>query len=357
MSNQLYWNRRLTTELSKRLPNASQWQVHNQALITQALVFSPDCHLANLATWLGVKGQREHLIQRIRRWLKNERVGQYRCYRPLVYRLFRAWTGRDVNLVLDRTDLGQRWSILLVAAAFGHRALPLGWRLFPFGSSSEQMQLELLKQIAPCLPPREQCRVTLYGDCEFRAVAVQRYCQDQQWHWHLGLKSDTLFQQPQGAWQPLRAIAVERGQRRYFSSVNLTQRHAFGPVNLIADWCHDTDQPRYVVTDLPATSQSWRRGRKRFWIEPLFRDWKSYGFDLERSKLNDPHRLKTLLIGMATATLWLLYLGQWVTRTGRRHLLEADHKRDYSLFRLGRDYACRAHLMDYPLPIGFTVCH
>ncbi|MFQ5435573.1 MAG: hypothetical protein ACE5FD_11915 [Anaerolineae bacterium] len=45
---------------------------------------------------------------------------------------------------------------------------------------------------------------------------------------------------------------------------------------------------------------------------------------------------------MATATLWLAALGQWVVTTDRVSLLMADHKQDYSLFRLGRDYARRA---------------
>jgi hypothetical protein len=48
----------------------------------------------------------------------------------------------------------------------------------------------------------------------------------------------------------------------------------------MADWLTDKDAPRYTVMDQPANRQAWRRGRKRQWIENLFRDWKSYGFDL-----------------------------------------------------------------------------
>ena len=80
-----------------------------------------------------------------------------------------------------------------------------------------------------------------------------------------------------------------------------------------------------------------------------------YGFDLEATKLIHTHRLHTLLSAMATTTLWMVHVGQWVTRTGRRPLLEALHKCDYSIFRLGRDYTCRSQVMDWPLPVGFTV--
>lgn len=147
------------------------------------------------------------------------------------------------------------------------------------------------------------------------------------------------------------------GGRRYEQDVTLTREHAFGPVNLVADWTRDEDTPHYMVVDQSADRHTWRRGRKRFWVEPFFRDWKSYGFDLEDSKLVHPRRLETLLLGMATATLWMLHVGLWVIETDRRPLLEARHKRDYSIFRLGRDYAFRSQMMNWPLPVGLTMSY
>jgi hypothetical protein len=352
---QLY--RSLTTQLRKRLPDASGPRIRNQALITLALAYSSNCHLATLANLLPVPGQRENLIQRIRRWLDNPAVTQQRFYMPLVRHLFAEWSGAEVGLVMDRTDIEDQRSILMLALAFRHRALPLAWEVLPFGGTSAETQISLLKQVQPWLPDVQQIRITLYGDCEFRAVEVQQYCQAQQWHWQLGLKSDILFRKDTADWQPLRAIPVSRGQRRYVQEVRLTQKHAFGPVNLIADWTSNEDTPRYVVTDQLADRYAWRRGRKRFWIEPFFRDWKSYGFDLESSKLIHSQRLETLLLGMATATLWMVYVGQWLTATGRRSLLEASHKRDYSIFRLGRDYAFRSQSLGWPVPIGFAVSY
>jgi len=348
---------KLTTQLRERLPRASVAQVRNQALVTQALAYSPNCHLATLATLLPVPGQRENLVQRIRRWLDSQAVTQHRCYTPLVRQLFAHWSGAEVGLVMDRTDIEDQLSILMLAVAFQHRALPLAWCVLPFGATSAETQIALLKRVQPYLPDAQQVRITLYGDCEFRAVELQRYCQAQHWHWQLGLKSDTLFRQGRADWRPLREIAVTQGQRRYIQDVTITQKHAFGPVNLIVDWPGNEDTPRYVVTDQPANRHAWRRGRKRFWIEPFFRDWKSYGFDLESSKLVHPHRLETLLLGMATATLWMVHVGQWVIETGRRTLLEARHKHDYSIFRLGRDYAFRSQVMGWPLPIDFKVSY
>jgi hypothetical protein len=348
---------RLTIELRKRLHAASVAQVRNQALVTQALAFCPNCHLPTLALLLPVPAKRANLVQRIRRWLTNPAVTQSRCYMPLMRPMLAQWPGTELGLVMDRTDIEAQRSILTLAIAFRHRALPLAWHVLPFGATSAVHQIALLRQVQPYLPDPRDVRIVFYGDSEFRAVDLQRYCQSQQWQWQVGLTCSTLFRQGASDWQALSTIPISHGQRHYLQNVLLTKEYAFGPVNLIADWTHDDDHPRYVATDQRADRYTWRRGRKRFWIEPFFRDWKSYGFDLECSKLVHPERLKTLLLGLATATLWMMYLGQWVIKSGRRTLLEARHKQDYSIFRLGRDYALRSQWFDWPLPIGFTVSY
>jgi hypothetical protein len=341
----------LITELKRQLPGASKPQVENLALLTQALVFSPDCHLANLALELPLEGQRENLIQRLDRFLANPHLSRRRHYFPLIGQLLHTWPDREITLVLDRTDLGQERSILLLALAFKHRAIPLTWRVLPFGGTGAEMQVTLLQEIQPWLPQAEPKRVMVLGDTEFRAVELQRYCQSHQWGWQVGVKSDTLYHTGDGPWQALATIPIQPGQRSYVHHVTLTQTAAFGPVHLLVDWTYQTDSPRYLVCHRPTTRSSWRWGRKRFWIEPLFRDWKSYGFDLESSHLVPDQRLDHLLLGMAVATLWLLHLGYWVIVSGRQSWLQAPHRRDYSLFRLGRDYARRSQLCGWELPI------
>jgi len=353
--NQKQVYQRLRQKLGTHLTQANCWQIDNQALTTQALVFSPDCHLNNLALHLPIAGQRENLTQRLRRWLKNQAVTQARCYMPLVQELLRNWPHQEISLVMDRTDLGQTWSILMLSAAYRHRALPLAWRLYTFGGTGSEQQKEVLAQVAPFLPPTTDHRITFYGDSEFRAVDLQMYCRDQGWHWYVGLKSDILYYQVPQGWQSLGSIPMVRGQRLFLHNIMLTKQHQFGPVHLLADWTQKHDQPRYFVSEQVTDRHTWRRGRKRFWIEPMFRDWKSYGFDLEASKLNDPDRLAVLLLCMATATLWLVALGQWVVDTDRVPLLMANHKQDYSLFRLGHDYAQRSLICDWPLPIEFMI--
>lgn len=335
----------------------SKPQRRNLALLCQALAFSSDCHLPTLALHMPIDSDRDSLIERLRRLLKNEAVSRLQCYPPLLRLVLANWDGCEIPLVMDRTDIQNRWSILSVGIAYRGRMVPLAWRLLPFGGTSAQEQQTLLKQIKPWLPtgPEKRLRVYLFADSEFRAVELQCLCRLWHWHWQVGLKSDLLFHTGDEQWRALSTLSLQPGQRRYLQAATLTQKHAFGPVNLIADWRPTEEHARYFALDLPANRQAWRRGRKRFWIEPGFRDWKSMGFDLENTQIDDPKRLQVLLLGMVLTTAWMLSLGTWVCQSGQRPLLEANHKHDYSLFHLGRDYVQRARTMGWPIPVRFQV--
>jgi hypothetical protein len=330
----------------------SQPQLQNLALLCYALAFGRDCHLANLALELPLVGRRSSLEQRLQRSLRNGRFAVHRCYAPLGRQLLANWSGAELCLVLDRTDIKDEVSLLLVGAAYHKRLLPLTWHVLRFGATGAAEQLPLLQRVLPWLPP--QGRVCFYADSEFRTLEVQRWCQQQHWHWQVGLHNSLLFKAPDDAWQSLKSLGLQPGARRYLQNVWLGGKEAFGPVNLIADWAPSETAPHYWAVDLPADPQAWRRGRKRYWIEPTFRDWKSYGFDLEASHIRDVDRLEHLLLGMALTTVWLLHIGEWLTHSGRRYEL-ARRTSDYSLFRLGRDYLARTRTVPGHIPVGLTL--
>lgn len=353
--NSVRLHRQLVQSLAAIGVGASQPQRTNLAGLCQALAFSANCHLATLALGLPFAGQRENLIQRLRRFLKTEGLQPLACYGPLVQHLLAHWPAREVTLVMDRTDLENRLSILTLGVAYRKRTLPLAWEVSAFGGTSAARQIALLAWVRPYLPPLTQVRVNFYADAEFRGVDVQAYCQAAHWHWQVGIKSDLHFHSGDGNWQPLRTLGLQRGDRCYRQAVYLNQQRPFGPVNLLANWAPAQDAPRYWALDMPADAQAWRRGRKRYWIEPTFRDWKSYGFDLEKSKLADPDRLNVLLLGIALTTVWMIHVGDWLMRSGRWQELASSDKADYSVFRLGRDYLQRARTLEQRIPVGFTV--
>lgn len=330
---------------------ATKPQRENLARLCEGLAYSPNCHLGTWALQIPLPGQRSSLEQRERRYLSNRHVQVGRFYEPWVRNLLGHWPYQECCLVMDRTDIEHDLSILLLGIAYRKRLLPLAWRVLPFGASNEEVQMAMLRSIQPFLPA---VRICFYADSEFRSVKVQGLCQQYHWHWQVGLKSDLYFNDGSG-WRPLRDIGLQRGNRRYLQNVQINKGQPFGPVNLIADWAPNQDAPRYWALDLPANAQAWRRGRKRFWIEPGNRDYKSYGFGLEQAKIRDTGRLNILLLVIAITTLWMIHIGDWLIRSGRSRELMPAGNPDYSVFRLGRDYLQRARTLDQRVPIGFTV--
>lgn len=349
----IHIHQHLLQELIEMGIPAGTAQLVNLALLCQSLAFGSNCHLASLALDIPIDAQRESLIQRLRRTLDEQTWASDTLYRPIRQQLFAHWNLREVSLVMDRTDIENRWSLLLLGASYKKRVLPLSWKVLPYGSSSAAEQMELLWKVEKDLPPG--ARVHFYGDCEFRPVEVQRLCRQFKWHYQVGVKFDTYFRCSPGEWQLLSSLGLQFGERRYLEECYLSKQHDYGPLNLIADWGKQQEGPRYWALDLAADLQAWRRGRKRYYIEPTFRDWKSYGFDLEGSKIEDPDRLEVLLLGMAMTTVWMIGVGDWLERNGGKQILAPAKKDDYSIFRLGRDYVRRCRVMSWRVPIRFEV--
>jgi hypothetical protein len=62
-----------------------------------------------------------------------------------------------------------------------------------------------------------------------------------------------------------------------------------------------------TVHDLCKTNKVYG---KRFWIEPMHKDWKTNAFYLENTRVTDPKRIVTLLIPIAFAYVYLRCCGQ-----------------------------------------------
>ena len=61
-------------------------------------------------------------------------------------------------------------------------------------------------------------------------------------------------------------------------------------------WGKGYKEPIYLLTNIELAREAMHWYKKRFLIETLFSDQKSRGFDIHKSHLSDPERLKLLLI-------------------------------------------------------------
>ena len=80
--------------------------------MVSSLAQSHNCHLATLVLVWPVKGKRDSLIQRARRWLANRYLKPGVYYLPLVKHILDNWKGAEIALSMDRTDLNNHCSLL-----------------------------------------------------------------------------------------------------------------------------------------------------------------------------------------------------------------------------------------------------
>lgn len=341
------------TTLAVRLPDVRDSQLDTLALVVVGITQSVSAQLGQIARAMPLSTTQYAKEQRLRRFLDNERITQADHYQPVVRAALTGLKGQKVQLLIDRVLLRDRHNLLVVSIGFRRRSIPLVWKALDHrGKSNLADQQALIKEALTLLP--ERVRVSVHGDSEFRARELFEWLREQHCDAMLGVQGNTYVSlTPTGSRTLLKEWLTDRATVVYLNDIYLTEE-AYGPVSVIAWWAKDDDGQwivRGVTTNLPASWQTYLRGRRRMWIETVFRDWQSGGFHLDRCGITDRERVACLLVPLAIAYLWLVSLGRWVVKKGYRHLIDDGDARTwhYSLFQLGVGW--KERLASYTLAI------
>jgi len=325
----------LTTHLTEALES----QIETLALVVVAISHSVSAQIGKIARAMPLDTTQAAKEQRIRRLLDNDRLTQAEHYQPLAKAALHGLKGQKVQLLIDRVLLRDRHNILVVSVGFRRRSLALAWMALDHrGQSGLADQQALLGQALAVLPSR--VRVSVHGDSEFRSQELFAWVRAQGHDGMLGVPGRTLLSlTPDGAATALVTWLPNRDSVAYLNGVYLTEERQ-GPVNILAWWAKDDDGKlivQAVMTNLPASWQTYRRGSRRMWIETVFRDWQSGGFHLDDSGVTDRDRFARLLLPLVIAYLWLVAVGRWVVKRGYRRLVDDGPARSwkYSLFQIG----------------------
>lgn len=360
--------------LAQHLPRALASQLDTLGYILVGVVQSMSSQLAKIARAMPLDTTELSKEQRLRRFLDNERLSQTEHYHPLIRAGLHGLKGQRVQLLIDRVLLRDQHNILVVSLGFRRRSIPLVWQALPHrGASGLTDQQALIQAAAALLPP--QVRISVHGDSEFRSRRLFVWLRSQGYDAMLGVRGDVrIYAEHLGArngqalleFVPALPGQAARGRRRchrtspvcYLSDVAVGEQDRVGPVNLVAWWERDDDSKvilHAVMTNLPATAQTKAYGKRRMWIENVFRDWQSGGFHLDQCGLPDSSRVERLLLVLAIAYLWLVSVGRWVVKRGYRRLIDdgSSHEWHFSLFQLGVGWKERLASYTLALPVLF----
>lgn len=336
------------------LPHECMSRLLNLGLIVFALIRSTDSHLSSLAEEIPLLASDLSIEQRLRRWLKNQAIEVRVWYEPFIQAAMQLYDSKIHYLVMDSTQYGPSCRALMVGLAYGGQVIPFGWRVVKGkkGHTDASLQRELLQEAAAYLPPG---KVVLVADSEFCAVELLSTLHDKGWHFIVRVRGNVSVHPATGDSFHLADCGIRIGQTRHWHNARWTDKHCFGPLLVIATWKKGEDEPLFVITnsahlDAALCVYSWR-----FWIEPLFADFKGRGFHLGLTRLRHPERLSRLLLAACIAFLWTLSLGGAILHSPTQRLVDRNDRSDRSIFQLGYRFLKRQWKVAKPAPIRFCI--
>jgi len=301
--------------------NLSNPQKKTLAELIVCLLENNKAHISKIGETLSINGSGVMAcIQRMRRFLSNIKISPAIVLVPLIH-LMRSLLEKmpEIVLIMDRTDWEKRLkyiNILSVAVSYKGRAIPLFWIVSgKKGNSSFDDWKCVLAPVIEALQKMEW----LSGK-PIHAVADREFASPKLAEWlkttynvdsTLRIKASMYLK---GEDEPEIKVAtliqkMIRGGRRVLYDQILTRASTF-KMNVLLTWGKEYDEPLVVATTSGSPVQADIVYGKRFGIEPMHKDWKTNAFELEKTRVNDPKRIETLLIPIAFAYILCVLEGE-----------------------------------------------
>jgi DDE family transposase len=318
------------------------------------LVGGKHAHLSSIADHAPSNGaKQESLIERFRRFLKNERQTSDAWMLPVAEQLLLRLASQPLVLVMDGSVVGRGCIALMLSVVYHGRALPLCWLVVKGkkGHFPQAMHQELLASVLAIMP--EGASVTFLGDGEFDGTQLQADLRLSNCR-YVCRTATSIRISACGVSFHVGALGPARGQTLAVTPAWMTAEQ-YGPVSLLAIWEMAYEEPLYLVTNIEDLEEALALYKKRPQIETFFSDVKSRGFHIHKSHLSEPARLSRLLLACCLAYLWLVYLGVCALSQEWMEQLHRQDRCDLSLFRLGLRLLARCLKDHKPIPEGFLV--
>ena len=287
----------------------------------------------------------ESRVKKVKRWLTNKYTDYEITFVPCIDSILQGYIKDNKELVfsIDGSEVGNGCTALMISLCIGKRALPVCWvvRKCKKGHFPAEMHLDLFTILHKLL--KNYDNVVVLGDGEFDNHVVMDACR--LWNWHFVFrtaKNTKIFD----GWEeyPIGQIAFYAGeypqQFMTVSDVYYTKQR-YGPVNATVWKEPKWDNPICLLSNFDPDSyrecyEFARYYKKRWSIETLFGDIKSRGFNIHKSKLTDPQRLKKLLIIICIAYILVFQLGKNEQNSPFISKVTRKDRMDLSIFSLGK---------------------
>lgn len=341
--------RQLFDQLSQWLVPKDRRHLQGLAEIVGAILQSGSACSSHWLPYLSHRNcqARSHL-ERISYFMDNPAIQAEQYYAPILRHLLQDWSGSPLLLVLDTSLLWEQYCLIEVCLAWGGRSLVLAQSVLEHGSATVGFEhyrpvLEVAQSVLP-----EQAQVTLLADRGFEHGELMRWLTQQQWNWAIRAKSDLQVTLATGAKKSVAELLPQKGQAHLFHQVQILSDVSCHLAT--AHWTGAKEAWAVITNTQPSLQTFALYGRRFGGIEPHFKDYKSGGLGLLRSRLRNVQSLNCLLMLLAIAQLFATYLGLLLTDSGQRLQVDWHGQRGLSFLQLGLRQIQRLCHLGLPLP-------
>ncbi|MCP4602597.1 MAG: transposase [Proteobacteria bacterium] len=229
--------------------------------------------------------------------------------------------------------------------------LPIVWKTVRGnkGHVTGEIHRTLLKQVYPLFSHHR--RVVVLGDAEFSNERVISWLRRIEWDFVLRFQSSYLVKVAgNDEWQSTKSLyqsaGLQPGRVLHWMKVTFTQSHQFADLNITTQWAEGEDQVLCLVSSLSGGELPHVVYEMRYWVETLFSNHKSRGFQLARTQMTDPEHIDRLFLVLAIATCMTLGFGTHLTLIKETHQVDRADRRDLSLFQTGWRWFFRLLALD-----------
>jgi hypothetical protein len=307
--------------------------------------------LWQMAVWAPLGIQLPSIVRRFERWIADPGVEAAKFFKPFFLAAQASLGNETAYLLIDCTQAGKRCRTLLIGLAYHGTVIPIVWKTVKGskGHVTGELHRTLLEEVYPLF--RYHRQVVVLGDAEFSNEKVIGWLRQVRWDFVLRFQSSYLLQTTIGGdWQSTRALyesaGLQAGQVLHWVNVTFTQAHRFARLHVTIQWAEGETDVLCLVSTLTAEEEPHVIYDMRYWIETLFGNQKSRGFQLARTQMTTPEHIDSLVLVLAIATCLVLGLGTHLTLIEETRQVDRADRRDLSLFQTGWRWFFRLLALD-----------
>jgi hypothetical protein len=298
-----------------------------------AAILSKSVALSSWDVALSFEVNAASTIRRFSRWLHNSKINISQIYDNIISAALRDWGGKRIILALDTSMLRDNACAIRISTIYLGRAIPIAWSVLEHKSASVKFAAykEVLAQARSRLP--ENICVLFLADRGFVSKKLMRQLNEWGWIWRIRIKGNQVLYCKNQRMTPT-MLKLKKGSAKLFSGTIRFGKSLVG-MSLSAGWSHFADEPWYILSNDSASGEIFMEYALRFNIEEEFRDEKSGGFKLDKSRIEGTEALERLILIIAVTTIIILNKGLEVVAKGDRKKVDGHSHRGLSYLQIG----------------------